>query len=132
MDAASHSSSPTHAAQTLNAQLDRKITIVNFDLHRLQDDLNDSLPTPSISPPQGPHHACLVSTSAAKETSHTRLTILSCVCTHAIKHPHARCPAGCFTALSASPTLLFCFPPKRKSAQFGLANKADHMCQSGQ
>ncbi|KAF2835204.1 hypothetical protein M501DRAFT_999228 [Patellaria atrata CBS 101060] len=35
--------SPTHAAETLNAQLDRKITIVNFDLHRLQDDLNDSI-----------------------------------------------------------------------------------------
>ncbi|CAO2652953.1 Nn.00g023640.m01.CDS01 [Neocucurbitaria sp. VM-36] len=31
------------AAPTLNAQLDRKITIVNFDLHRLQDDLNDSI-----------------------------------------------------------------------------------------
>lgn len=31
------------AALTLNAQLDRKITIVNFDLHRLQDDLNDSI-----------------------------------------------------------------------------------------
>jgi len=31
------------AASTLNAQLDRKITIVNFDLHRLQDDLNDSI-----------------------------------------------------------------------------------------
>ncbi|KAF2455107.1 hypothetical protein BDY21DRAFT_397207 [Lineolata rhizophorae] len=31
------------AADTLNAQLDRKITIVNFDLHRLQDDLNDSI-----------------------------------------------------------------------------------------
>lgn len=31
------------AAATLNAQLDRKITIVNFDLHRLQDDLNDSI-----------------------------------------------------------------------------------------
>ncbi|KAL1598636.1 hypothetical protein SLS60_007776 [Paraconiothyrium brasiliense] len=30
-------------AVTLNAQLDRKITIVNFDLHRLQDDLNDSI-----------------------------------------------------------------------------------------
>lgn len=30
-------------AMTLNAQLDRKITIVNFDLHRLQDDLNDSI-----------------------------------------------------------------------------------------
>lgn len=40
---------PSHAAATLNAQLDRKITIVNFDLHRLQDDLNDSLPTPSFS-----------------------------------------------------------------------------------
>lgn len=49
MDTASHASSPTHAAATLNAQLDRKITIVNFDLHRLQDDLNDSLPTPSFS-----------------------------------------------------------------------------------
>lgn len=49
MDTASHSTSPTHAAATLNAQLDRKITIVNFDLHRLQDDLNDSLPTPSFS-----------------------------------------------------------------------------------
>ncbi|KAF2864428.1 hypothetical protein K470DRAFT_279666 [Piedraia hortae CBS 480.64] len=49
MDAAGHASNPTHAAQTLNAQLDRKITIVNFDLHRLQDDLNDSLPTPSFS-----------------------------------------------------------------------------------
>ncbi|KAK5107352.1 hypothetical protein LTR62_001368 [Meristemomyces frigidus] len=49
MDTSSHSSSPTHAAATLNAQLDRKITIVNFDLHRLQDDLNDSLPTPSFS-----------------------------------------------------------------------------------
>ncbi|QIX00670.1 hypothetical protein AMS68_006187 [Peltaster fructicola] len=49
MDASSHESSPTHAAATLNAQLDRKITIVNFDLHRLQDDLNDSLPTPSFS-----------------------------------------------------------------------------------
>jgi len=31
------------AASSLNAQLDRKITIVNFDLHRLQDDLNDSI-----------------------------------------------------------------------------------------
>lgn len=31
------------AAPALNAQLDRKITIVNFDLHRLQDDLNDSI-----------------------------------------------------------------------------------------
>jgi hypothetical protein len=31
------------SAQALNAQLDRKITIVNFDLHRLQDDLNDSI-----------------------------------------------------------------------------------------
>lgn len=31
------------AADSLNAQLDRKITIVNFDLHRLQDDLNDSI-----------------------------------------------------------------------------------------
>ncbi|KAF2113482.1 hypothetical protein BDV96DRAFT_601630 [Lophiotrema nucula] len=33
----------TDSAVTLNAQLDRKITIVNFDLHRLQDDLNDSI-----------------------------------------------------------------------------------------
>lgn len=33
------------AAQNLSAQLDRKITIVNFDLHRLQDDLNDSIST---------------------------------------------------------------------------------------
>lgn len=49
MDNASHATSATHAAATLNAQLDRKITIVNFDLHRLQDDLNDSLPTPSFS-----------------------------------------------------------------------------------
>ena len=32
-------------------------------------------PTPSISPAHGLHRACLVSTSAAKETSHTRLTI---------------------------------------------------------
>lgn len=31
------------AAQTLNSQLDRKITIINFDLHRLQDDLNEPL-----------------------------------------------------------------------------------------
>lgn len=31
------------AAIVLNGQLDRKITIVNFDLHRLQDDLNDSI-----------------------------------------------------------------------------------------
>jgi len=30
------------SAAALNAQLDRKITIVNLDLHRLQDDLNDS------------------------------------------------------------------------------------------
>jgi hypothetical protein len=49
MDDASVASSPSHGAATLNAQLDRKITIVNFDLHRLQDDLNDSLPTPSFS-----------------------------------------------------------------------------------
>lgn len=35
----------TAAASTLSAQLDRKITIVNFDLHRLQDDLNDSIST---------------------------------------------------------------------------------------
>ncbi|KAF2152044.1 hypothetical protein K461DRAFT_227531 [Myriangium duriaei CBS 260.36] len=48
MDSSSNHN-PTHAAATLNAQLDRKITIVNFDLHRLQDDLNDSLPTPSFS-----------------------------------------------------------------------------------
>lgn len=36
-------STTSEAALTLNAQLDRKITIVNFDLHRLQDDLNDSI-----------------------------------------------------------------------------------------
>ena len=35
--------STPEAAASLNAQLDRKITIVNFDLHRLQDDLNDSI-----------------------------------------------------------------------------------------
>ncbi|KAF2098693.1 hypothetical protein NA57DRAFT_39696 [Rhizodiscina lignyota] len=34
-----------NAAQSLSNQLDRKITIVNFDLHRLQDDLNDSIST---------------------------------------------------------------------------------------
>jgi hypothetical protein len=60
------------AALTLNAQLDRKITIVNFDLHRLQDDLNDSISSahfassmlkflPDIQRltmlPQGPKHA---------------------------------------------------------------------------
>jgi hypothetical protein len=60
------------AAITLNAQLDRKITIVNFDLHRLQDDLNDSISSahfasamlkflPDIQRlallPQGPRHA---------------------------------------------------------------------------
>ena len=59
-------------AITLNAQLDRKITIVNFDLHRLQDDLNDSISSahfasamlkflPDIQRlallPQGPRHA---------------------------------------------------------------------------
>lgn len=37
---------PTTASATaLSTQLDRKITIVNFDLHRLQDDLNSSLST---------------------------------------------------------------------------------------
>ncbi|KAF1976354.1 hypothetical protein BU23DRAFT_46320 [Bimuria novae-zelandiae CBS 107.79] len=36
-------STTSDGALTLNAQLDRKITIVNFDLHRLQDDLNDSI-----------------------------------------------------------------------------------------
>lgn len=35
--------SQASAAESLNSQLDRKITIVNFDLHRLQDDLNDSI-----------------------------------------------------------------------------------------
>jgi hypothetical protein len=60
------------AATSLNAQLDRKITIVNFDLHRLQDDLNDSISSahfasamlkflPDISRlallPSGPRHA---------------------------------------------------------------------------
>jgi hypothetical protein len=37
------------AAASLNAQLDRKITIVNFDLHRLQDDLNSSISTAHFS-----------------------------------------------------------------------------------
>jgi hypothetical protein len=37
------------AATSLNAQLDRKITIVNFDLHRLQDDLNSSISTAHFS-----------------------------------------------------------------------------------
>ena len=37
------------AATALNAQLDRKITIVNFDLHRLQDDLNSSISTAHFS-----------------------------------------------------------------------------------
>ena len=65
-------STTSDAAATLNAQLDRKITIVNFDLHRLQDDLNDSISSahfasamlkflPDIqrlaSLPGGPHHA---------------------------------------------------------------------------
>ena len=36
-------SSSAQSAQLLNVQLDRKITIINFDLHRLQDDLNDSI-----------------------------------------------------------------------------------------
>jgi len=40
---AKYMDSQHEAATTLNAQLDRKITIVNFDLHRLQDDLNDSI-----------------------------------------------------------------------------------------
>jgi len=31
------------SAQTLNFQLDRKMTMVNYDLHRLQDALNDAL-----------------------------------------------------------------------------------------
>lgn len=31
------------SAQTLNFQLDRKMTMVNYDLHRLQDALNDCL-----------------------------------------------------------------------------------------
>jgi hypothetical protein len=60
------------SATALNAQLDRKITIVNFDLHRLQDDLNDSISSahfasamskflPDVSRlaalPSGPHYA---------------------------------------------------------------------------
>ena len=64
--------SSSDAASILNAQLDRKITIVNFDLHRLQDDLNDSISSshfasamlkflPDIdrlsSLPTGPRHA---------------------------------------------------------------------------
>lgn len=44
-NSAASSSAPGQAAATLSAQLDRKITIVNFDLHRLQDDLNDSIST---------------------------------------------------------------------------------------
>jgi hypothetical protein len=38
-----------NASTALNAQLDRKITIVNFDLHRLQDDLNSSISTAHFS-----------------------------------------------------------------------------------
>jgi hypothetical protein len=41
--------STPQAAASLNAQLDRKITIVNFDLHRLQDDLNSSISTSHFS-----------------------------------------------------------------------------------
>lgn len=33
------------AATTLNFQLDRKMTMLNYDLHRLQDNVNDTLPT---------------------------------------------------------------------------------------
>jgi len=40
---AKHMDANSDAANSLSAQLDRKITIVNFDLHRLQDDLNDSI-----------------------------------------------------------------------------------------
>lgn len=42
------------AAKALSAQLDRKITIVNFDMHRLQDDLNKALPLAHFS-------ACMLS-----------------------------------------------------------------------
>ena len=35
----------TEAATTLNFQLDRKMTMLNYDLHRLQDNVNDTLPT---------------------------------------------------------------------------------------
>ncbi|KAF2763006.1 hypothetical protein EJ05DRAFT_506650 [Pseudovirgaria hyperparasitica] len=43
--AKSMDTSSSASAQALSTQLDRKITIVNFDLHRLQDDLNSSLST---------------------------------------------------------------------------------------
>lgn len=43
MDLSPSDPSVPSASEALNAQLDRKITIVNFDLHRLQDDLNDSI-----------------------------------------------------------------------------------------
>ena len=41
-------SDPT-AAQTLNYQLDRKMTVLNHDLHRLQDSLSSHLPTATFA-----------------------------------------------------------------------------------
>jgi len=37
------------SAQTLNYQLDRKMTVLNHDLHRLQDSLSDHLPTATFA-----------------------------------------------------------------------------------
>ena len=37
------------AAQTLNYQLDRKMTVLNHDLHRLQDSLSSHLPTATFA-----------------------------------------------------------------------------------
>lgn len=41
-------SDPT-SAQTLNYQLDRKMTVLNHDLHRLQDSLSSHLPTATFA-----------------------------------------------------------------------------------
>ena len=38
-----------NAAQTLNYQLDRKMTVLNHDLHRLQDSLSSHLPTATFA-----------------------------------------------------------------------------------
>lgn len=37
------------SAQTLNYQLDRKMTVLNHDLHRLQDSLSSHLPTATFA-----------------------------------------------------------------------------------
>ena len=37
------------AAQTLNYQLDRKMTVLNHDLHRIQDSLSSHLPTATFA-----------------------------------------------------------------------------------